>query len=260
MTGRRFHRAIVRPPGRSFAEGLTTAGLGPPDLARALGQHAAYREALRACGLEVIELPPDEAFPDSAFVEDAAVLTPRGAVITRPGAPSRAGEVAAVRAALLPYFPDPAAILPPGTLDGGDVCEAGPMYFIGISGRTNEAGAGQLADWLEGRGFSARLVDIRGGSGILHLKSGMAFLGDGRMALVAALRGRPEFEGFKTVEVPPGEEDAANCLALNGTRIAPSGRPRFSAALRSLGGPLIEIDMSEFRKMDGGLSCLSLRF
>ena len=260
MNGPRFSRAIVRPPGRNFAEGLTTAGLGPPNLARALEQHRAYCEALRRCGLEVIELPPDEERPDSTFVEDTAVLTPHGALIARPGAVSRRDETAAIRTALLPHFPRPASIHAPGTLDGGDICDAGGIVLIGLSERTNEAGVRQLAAWLEGLGVKSRTVDIRGTSGVLHLKSGIAFLGDGRLAVIEAMAGRPELSGFEEVRVPAGEEYAANCLRINGTFIAPAGHPRFSSVLRSLGLPLVELEMSEFKKMDGGLSCLSLRF
>jgi dimethylargininase len=253
-------RAIVRPPGRNFAEGLTTSGLGPPDLSRALEQHRAYREALRRCGLDVVEMPPDEAYPDSTFVEDAAVLTSRGAMITRPGAASRAGEVVSIRAALRPYFPDPDSIRSPGTLDGGDVCEADGTFFIGLSERTNEAGAGQLAEWLAKAGFQARLVDIRGTAGLLHLKSGLAALGDGRLAVTAALSGRSELAGFETLRIPAGEEYAANCLRIGGTLFLASGYPRTTSFFRPVAGRLIELDVSEFRKMDGGLSCLSLRF
>jgi dimethylargininase len=260
MPARRFSRAIVRPPGASFAEGLTTAGLGPPDLGLALEQHGAYREALRRSGLEVIELPPDDRHPDSTFVEDTAVLAPRGAILARPGAASRRGEVPAVRAALLPFFPLPASIHAPGTVDGGDVCEAGDVFFVGLSERTNEAGARQLSAWLESHGCEVRLVDIRGAAGLLHLKSGIAALGDRRLAVTEALVERPEFFAFGKVTVSRGEEYAANCLLINHTLIAPARFPRFSAALRALGYPLIELDMSEFRKMDGGLSCLSLRF
>lgn len=260
MNGPRFSRAIVRPPGRNFAEGLTTAGLGPPDLATALEQHRAYGKALRRCGLEVIELPPDEERPDSTFVEDTAVLVGSEAIITRPGAATRRDETADIRTALLPHFPRPTSIHAPGTLDGGDICDAGGIVLIGLSERTNEAGARQLAAWLEGLGVESRTVDIRGTPGILHLKSGIAFLGDGRLAVIEALAGRPELSGFEEVRVPAGEEYAANCFRVNGTSITPAGHPRFSAVLRSLGLPLLELEISEFRKMDGGLSCLSLRF
>lgn len=257
---RRLSRAIVRPPGVNFAAGLTTAGLGPPNLDLALEQHQVYCDALRRCGLEVMDLPADDRDPDSTFVEDTAILTSRGAILARPGAASRRGEVASIETALLPFFPLPASIHPPGTVDGGDVCEAGKFFFIGLSSRTNEAGARQLFAWLEGLGYKVRMVDLRNEPGILHLKSGIASLGEGRLAVNEALSERPEFQRFKKVTIPAGEEYAANCLRVNDTLIVPAGFPGTLSALRGLGHLVIEIEMSEFRKMDGGLSCLSLRF
>jgi dimethylargininase len=258
--GGRFSHAIVRPPGANYTEGLTASGLGPPDLKLALEQHRAYCDILRHCGLDVIELPADDSYPDSTFVEDTAVITSRGAILTRPGAAGRRGEVASIRTALIPLFPLPESIQPPGTVDGGDVCDTGEIFFIGLSSRTNEAGAGQLFTWLEDRRYEARIVDIRGESGILHLKSGTASLGEGRLAMIEALRERPEFHGFEKVTIPAGEEYAANCLRVNDTVIAPAGFPGALSALCGLGHPVVELEMSEFQKMDGGLSCLSLRF
>src|ERR1700674_4235166 len=120
-----LHRAVVRPPAANFAEGLTTVDLGEPSVAAALEQHERYCRALSECGLSLTRLPPDSRHPDSTFVEDAAVLTRRGAVLTRPGAESRAGEVEAIEEALAPFFPVFRRIEAPGTLDGGDICEAG---------------------------------------------------------------------------------------------------------------------------------------
>jgi len=255
-----FTRAVVRPPGATFADGLTTAGLGPPDLGLALAQHRAYVAALAACGLAVTLLPPDDRFPDSTFVEDTAVLARGLAVLCRPGAPSRAGEVAAIRGALEAFFPSPAAIEAPGTVDGGDVCEAGEHVFIGVSERTNEAGARQLAALLASRGLTSSLVDVRGTPGLLHLKSGIAWLGGRTLALSRPFAARPEFAGWTALPVPPGEEYAANAVLMNGRVLLARGYPGFEAAVKALGFPVVPLDMSEFRKLDGGLSCLSLRF
>ena len=253
-------RAIVRPPGTTFADGLTTAGLGPPELPAALAQHAAYVRALGECGLEVVTLPADDRFPDSTFVEDTAVLARGLAVLCRPGAPSRAGEVEAIRGAVESFFPDPAAIEAPGTVDGGDVCEAGDHFFIGVSERTNEAGARQLATLLATRGLTSTLVDVRGVPGLLHLKSGIAWLGGGTLALADALSSRPEFAGWTPLHVASEEAYAANAVLVNGRVLVAEGFPRFAASVRALGLPVVPLDMSEFRKLDGGLSCLSLRF
>jgi dimethylargininase len=133
-----FTHAIVRPPGATFAAGLTSSNLGPPDLTLALKQHDAYCRTLEHLGLCLDRLPADPDYPDSTFVEDTAIVTSKGAILTRPGAPSRAGEVDSMRVALGRYFSELDQITAPGTLDGGDVCEAGDHFFIGVSHRTNE--------------------------------------------------------------------------------------------------------------------------
>ncbi len=255
-----FQRAIVRPPGASFANGLTTAGLGAPDLTKAIEQHELYCEALVSLGLDLTRLPPDPAFPDSTFVEDTAVLLGDRAVLTRPGAESRAGEVKAIAEALAPFFPLLRAIEPPGTLDGGDVCEAGEHAFIGISRRTNEAGARQLAEIFAEAGKTTDLVDIRETRAILHLKSGSAHLDENRLVAIEELADREVFRRWELVRVPPGEEYAANCVRVNDSILVPAGFPGLEAKLRALGYATHALAMSEFQKMDGGLSCLSLRF
>lgn len=255
-----FTRAIVRPPPPGFADGLTTAVDGPPDLGLALQQHGAYCAALSACGLNVVTLAPDAAYPDSCFVEDTAVVTPRGAILTRPGAPSRRGEVATIEPALRGLAGEAARIEAPGTVDGGDVCEADGHFLIGLSARTNEAGAAQLSRFLEALGYRASLVDIRGHARLLHLKSGLSYVGGGRMVATPDLAGHPALDGHATVLTAPGEDYAANCVAINGRVLVPAGYPRLAAALAALGHDLLALEMSEFRKMDGGLSCLSLRY
>ena len=256
----RFTTAIIRPPSGSFAKGLTTADLGAPDLAAARRQHERYAETLEACGLALIRLPPDPRYPDSTFVEDAAVLVGGIAVLTRPGAPSRAGEVESIAAIVRQSFETIRAIEAPGTLDGGDVCEADGRVFIGVSHRTNESGAVQLSRFLEGVGRTGVFVDIRETPGILHLKSGIAYLDDNRLVAIDALAERPELGGLELVRVPAGEEYAANCVPVNNRLLFPGGFPRLEAKLESLGYAVHTVEMSEFRKMDGGLSCLSLRF
>ena len=234
--------------------------LGLPDHARAMEQHAAYCDALERCGLVLTRLSADSRFPDSTFVEDTAILTPRGAVLTRPGALARAGEVELIRDALDAFYPEPKAIVAPGTLDGGDVCEVGEHFLIGISERTNEEGARQLAVILERDGFTTALIDIRGVEGILHLKSGIASLGDGRLVAVGALGRHPALREYEIVPVEGSEAYAANCIRVNGRILFAAGHPRLEAAVRRIGYDLLTLEMSEFQKMDGGLSCLSLRF
>jgi dimethylargininase len=255
-----FRRAIVRPPASNFAAGLTSQDLGRPSFEKALEQHAAYCQALRQCGLELIELPADLAYPDSCFVEDVAILTPRGAILTRPGAASREGEVQAMRPVLADLYDHLAEITAPGTLDGGDICEAGEHFFIGVSQRTNAAGAKQLADFLAQLGYTSDLVDIHGVRGILHLKSGIAYLGEGRLALIEALAGHPAFQGYDVIRLEPEENYAANCVRVNDYVITAAGYPHFHRALQAAGYKPLALEMSEYQKMDGGLSCLSLRF
>jgi dimethylargininase len=256
----RFERAIVRPPAENFADGLTTADLGTPDWQTAVAQHERYCEALETCGLALSRLPAEPRYPDSTFVEDAAVVTRGLGVVTRPGAPSRAGEIETIREALAPFFPALCAIEPPGTVDGGDICEAGDRFLIGVSRRTNEEGAQQLADLLRETGREAVLVDLRDAPDILHLKSGIAYLGGNRLVAIESLAGREELRTFERVIVPTGEEYAANCLPVNDRLLVPAGFPGLEAKLRGLGHATHALEMSEFQKMDGGLSCLSLRF
>lgn len=255
-----FTKAIVRAPSENFADGLTSVDLGVPDVEVAIKQHLAYCAALERCGLEVIRLDGDAEFPDSTFVEDTAVLTESCACITRPGAPSRLGEAGRVVETLERFYERLDHVQTPGTIDGGDVCQLERHFLIGISDRTNEEGARQLAKYLEAAGFTAATVDILETDGLLHLKSGIADLGDGRVLVTDALAGRRELERYEIVRVPDGEEYAANCIRVNDHLLIAAGFPKSKNALAGLGYNLIELEMSEFQKMDGGLSCLSLRF
>jgi dimethylargininase len=255
-----FTRAIVRPPAANFSKGLTTAKLGAPDYQLARKQHEAYCTALRQCGVTIVCLAPDPDHPDSTFVEDTAILTNRCAILARPGAPSRRGEVESMRRTLAEFFPAVASIETPGTVDGGDICEAGNHFFIGLSERTNEAGAQQLSELLGPFGYTCSFVDIRDESALLHLKSGLAFLGDNRLVIVESLAGRVDFAGYDQVIVSSAEEYAANCVRINDNVLVAAGYPAFTEKLRALSYQTITLDMTEFQKMDGGLSCLSLRF
>lgn len=251
-----FSRAVTRSPGPDLAAGLTTADLGPPDWRRALDQHAAYVEALRGLGLEVEVLPALPGHPDACFVEDTAVVVPELAVITRPGAPSRRGETDSV-AAVLGAERSLSVIEAPGTLDGGDVLVAGRTCWIGLSGRTDEAGARQLAMLLEACGYTCCLVPVGGG---LHLKSSVNHLGGRRLLMTESLAGLDCFAGWEQLTVPAHEAYACNTLWINGTLLVPDHHPATAALLRELGLPLIALDTSEIKKLDGGLTCLSLRF
>jgi len=254
----RFQQAIVRQPAVSLVRGLTCAGLGQPDYDKAMLQHQHYVAALQACGVEVTILPADEAFPDSCFIEDPVLLTEQFALLTRPGAPSRLGEVEINRAAIRSFYRENIReIQAPGTLDAGDVLRVEQHFFIGLSARTNQEGARQAIHFLEQAGYSASTVPLQD---VLHLKTGLSYLDQGRLLVCGEFVDHPAFAHLEQQIVEPGESYASNCILVNGTVLLASGFPATSALLRRLGYALIELDMSEFRKLDGGLSCLSLRF
>jgi len=255
-----FKHAIVRTPGMNFAQGLTSVDLGIPRYDQVVAQHARYCEALMACGLAITTLEADLDHPDSTFVEDTAVLTARCAVLTRPGAQTREGEVAAIRPVLRSFFPVTMEIETPGTVDGGDICEAEDHFFLGLSLRTNEEGARQLAAHLAGVGYPSTVVDVRGMSSILHLKSGVSFIGNNTLVVMEEMAGWEAFAGYELIRVVSEESYAANCVRVNDRVLVAAGYPRLTAELTVRGFNPLELDMSEFRKMDGGLSCLSLRF
>jgi dimethylargininase len=255
-----FTRAIVRPPAANFAQGLTSAGRGVPDLLLARAQHARYCAALEQCGLDLTRMPADAVHPDSTFVEDTAVLTESAAILTNPGAPSRSGEVAGIAEILPQFYSRIHRITAPGTVDGGDVCQAEQHFFIGISERTNAQGAAQLAGFLAQEGYTSATVDIRGVRGILHLKSGISWLGDGRLVAIDALADHTAFRDHDVVRITAKESYAANFLRINDQVVLSSGHDEFESRVRDFGYPVITLDVSEFRKMDGALSCLSLRF
>jgi len=255
-----FTHALLRLPGENLAQGLTQSGEGAPDPALALKQHRHYRAALKAAGLALTVLPADPRHPDGCFVEDTALLTARGMILTRPGAPSRRGETDAIAAALAPVFPDLAHINAPGTVDAGDVCEADGHFLIGLSARTNEAGAAQLAGLLSDLGYRSDLIDIRAIKALPHLKSGVSYLGDGRLLATRDLARHAALAAYERIDVPDVEGYAANALRVNDRVLVAAGYPATRAAIESLGFETVALEMSEFRKLDGGLSCLSLRW
>lgn len=251
-----FSHAIARKPGADFALGITTRDLGPPDYDLMLVQHNTYVQALAYLGLDVTVLEPLPNFPDSYFVEDTTVVTPQVAVITRPGAVSRQGEADTIESVLCKYRPT-LHIQPPGTVDGGDVLMDGDHFFIGISKRTNQDGAAQLGKILERFSYSWTAIPVSTG---LHLKSSLSLVSPNTLLITSQTAQLPAFQGYERIILDQDEELAANTLWINNRLIIPSGFPRTRSKLESLGLDLIELDMSEARKMDGGLSCMSLRF
>lgn len=252
-----FSKAIVRKPCEEMIHGITSASLGKPNYQLALKQHEAYTEALRSCGLDVTVLEADSSFPDSCFVEDVALCTSRFAVLTNPGAPSRFGERKAMAPHLDSFFSLVEKIAFPGTLDAGDVMMVGEHFYIGISNRTNEKGAAQLMSILEKHGKTGEKVPLKE---MLHLKTGVSYLEDNFMMVFGEFCKHKSFEPFYKIEVDEAESYAANSLWINNTVLVPMGFPSTLEKIRKAGFHTLVLDVSEFRKLDGGLSCLSLRF
>jgi dimethylargininase len=255
-----FTRAIVRIPGSNFADGLTTVDLGIPHFDEVLHQHSHYCDALRECGLDLTILEPDLRHPDSTFVEDAAILTLHAAILTRPGATSREGEVEAIRPIIERFYSRILTIEAPGTVDGGDICETEDHFFIGLSLRTNEEGARQLASHLNALGYTASTIDIRSMTTILHLKSGISYIGDNTLVVMKEMAADLQFARFNNILVSHAESYAANCVRINDRVLVAGGFTRLHDELIAHGFSPLVLNMSEFQKMDGGLSCLSLRF
>jgi dimethylargininase len=252
-----FKNAIVRKPCREIVEGLTSASLGKPDYSKALDQHEAYVDALRSCDLKVKVLDADSQFPDSVFVEDVALCTSECAIVANPGAPSRNGEKLKIKPVMERFYKQVESIEPPGTLDAGDVMMIGKHFFIGISQRTNTHGAEQLVAFLERYGMTGTMVPLYK---MLHLKSGLSYLEQNHLLISGEFINHPAFADFQKIEVDPDESYAANSLWVNSTVLVPAGFPLTLAKIKQAGYQTLSLDVSEFRKLDGGLSCLSLRF
>lgn len=253
----KFTRAIVRKPCRNMVLGLTSADLGVPDFDLAVLQHQQYIAALKKCGLDVIVLEADENYPDSVFMEDVALLTPEVAVITNPGAESRKGEINGVKHVLDHYFDHVESIDAPGTVEAGDIMMAGAHFYIGLSARTNKAGASQMTALLNRYGMTASTVPLKE---MLHLKTGLSYLENNNLLVTGEFLDNPEFTKFNVVPVPSREAYAANSVWINGHVLVPEGFPETQIQIEKLGYDVIPVQVSEFRKLDGGLSCLSLRF
>jgi len=253
----KFKRAVVRKPCPQMVNGLTTAGLGKADYFLACHQHADYVSALESCGLEVTVLEADNRYPDSVFIEDVALLTPACAIILNPGAPSRRGESRLAEPLLRSLFDPLEEIMPPGTVEGGDVMRAGDHYFVGLSSRTNSPGAQQLVDCLRSYDLTASTVSVKS---YLHLKTAVSYLENNVLLAAGECIHMEDFRDFQIIEVDIRENYAANSIWVNGRVIMPAGFPHSKKAVEQVGYDVLEVDMSEFRKLDGGVSCLSLRF
>jgi dimethylargininase len=250
--------ALVRPPGDSFARAISTRSL-PIDVALAKAQHAEYCAALAAAGVVVEALPADERFPDSCFMQDPAMVIGGRGIICRMGAASRRGEEEAAAEALAGRFPL-TRIVPPGTLEGGDVMVLPDKILVGRTARSNPAGIAQLvvalADPAAGEApapvYSVPVDDY------LHLLSAATYVGRDALIAVEAYAGHPHFAGLDGIVAPPEEAYAVNVLGLGESVLVPAGYPRVAAALHARGFTVLSVPVSEFAKADGGVTCLSL--
>ncbi len=228
----------------------------PIDIDRAVAQHEAYRDALRALGCTVVALPAQAAMPDAVFVEDVAVVFDEIAVMTRPGAESRRGEGATVAEALKSHRALE-SIRAPGTIDGGDVLRVGRKVFVGQAARSNAEGIGQLRTLLAPFGYDVTTVPTRG---CLHLKSAATQVADGVLLVQPEWVDVAMFDAFTCIEVDPDEEHAANALRVGGSVIHPACFPKTRERLRRAGVDVVPVDISELQKAEGAVTCCSLVF
>ncbi len=253
-----FSRAITRRPAASITRGLRAEDIGTPDLDQMLKDHAHYVATLKQTGAEVIELPPLAEYPDAVFVEDTALCLPQGAVLMRPGAPSRMGEVAEMAPALRAVYDDVREIDGPGHIEGGDILVTGREILVGRSARTDAEGVASLAGIVAEWGH--RLREVFTPPGVLHFKTDCSLLDGETILSTRRLDASGCFEGYRVLHVADGEEAAANSIRFNQLVLCPAGFPRTAETLSNAGYEIVEINNSECAKLDGGMSCLSLRF
>lgn len=254
----RFSHAITRQPGRSITGGLRAVDTGAPDLALMLAHHAAYVAALRATGATVMELAAAEDFPDSVFVEDTALCLPEAAVVMRPGAPTRLGEAAAMAPHLRALYRHVVEIEGPGFIEGGDILVTGREILVGRSARTDAAGIAELTKLVAPWGHVVREVFTP--PGVLHFKTDCSLLDGETILSTPRLAASGCFDGYRVIHTAPGQEVAANSIRFNDVVIMPAGFPATRDAVVAAGFAVQEIGNSECAKLDGGMSCLSLRF
>ncbi|MBN9671189.1 dimethylarginine dimethylaminohydrolase family protein [Roseibium aggregatum] len=254
----RFTHAITRIPADSVANGLRAVDAGDPSGAAFRAEHALYVKALENAGLKVDVLPALEAYPDSCFVEDPAFCLPEGAIRLRPGAPSREGEGREIVPALEARFSKVVDLPGTGHVDGGDILTLDDTIVIGLSARTDEEGAEAFAGLLRSWGYRAEVCETP--EGVLHFKTACSTLGDNVILATRIMADSGFFGDRKVVVVPDGEEYAANVIRVNDVVLVPEGYRKTLEVIEGAGFKTVVLPTHEARKVDGGLSCLSLRF
>ncbi|MES0884002.1 dimethylarginine dimethylaminohydrolase family protein [Roseibium sp. SCP14] len=253
-----FTHAITRRPGNSIVEGLREIDTGAPDLEIFLSHHADYVAALEATGAHVTVLDALEEFPDSVFVEDAALCLPEGAIAMRPGAPSRLAEASAMVPSLQEFYEEVFIIDGSGFIDGGDILTTEREILVGTSARTNSAGIEELRSLVGRWNYSVR--ELKTPEGVLHFKTDCSLLDEETILSTRRLANTGCFDGYRVIHVADGEEACANAIRFNELVLMPDGFPKTEETLLKAGYNLRKIGNSESAKLDGGMSCLSLRF
>lgn len=233
---------------------LTHLPRTPIDTELAARQHEAYRDALRACGANVVALTANLAHPDCAFVEDTAIVLDEAAILTPMGTPARRDEPAGIEPELRKYR-EIVRIEPPAALEGGDVLRVDRTLFVGSSGRTNSAGIAALSAAAGRFGYRVIPVPVRG---CLHLKTAATALPDDTLLVNPAWLDADAFPGLERLAVPPEEPWAANVLRIGTAVIASAAHPRTIGLIRGRGFAVHPVDLSEFAKAEGGVTCLSI--
>jgi dimethylargininase len=251
-----FNSAIVRLPGSSVVDGLRSNGPAPV-FEKVLAEHEAYVAALRAAAVQVTVLDALEQFPDSLFVEDPALVFGEAAILLRPGAPSREHEAETLSPVLAARFPR-LLQLPRGHVDGGDILVTREAVLIGLSARTDETGARELATLLASIGLHSRIVHTPGGT--LHLKSDCAMLDEETVLVTGNLERSGIFDHLRTLVVPDDEPGAANVLRINDRVLVRAECPRTADQLADEGFRIVALPTAEIARIDAGLSCMSLRW
>jgi dimethylargininase len=253
-----FTRALCRAPAPSAVHGIRADGGPDPDFAGLAAEHGAYVATLCDLGLTVEVLPPLDDFPDALFTEDVALTFPEGAILLRPGAPSRAGEVMHIRDALVAHHPQLLEMTGPGYADGGDVLRLADRVVIGLSDRTDHAGATELAKLIETLGRRAEIAETP--PAVLHFKTGCGLIDERTILAVPALAACPQFDGLEVVLTPPGEEPAANILRIRETVLIGDRWLATRAMLAARGIETRPLPTDQIAHIDAGLSCMSLRW
>lgn len=254
-----FTNAICRKPAISVKNGLRDSQLGlDPDPVVFADEHSAYVSALKNAGLTVKLLEPSEQYPDSVFVEDPCLCLPDCAIVLRPGALSRAGEAELMNPVLAAEFDDILHLSGPGFVDGGDIMVTNREILVGLSARTDKAGFQELAELVATKGYKARLLQTP--KDVLHFKTASSILSGETVFATRQMIKAGVFDGYKTIEVPEGEEPAANAVRINEVVLLSSGYPKTQELLQEYGYTTISLSVGEAAKVDGGLSCMSLRY